>query len=106
MRRKIDQPQARKIYSRRLAIVEPVFANLRSCKRLDRFTYRGQVKVNIQPRKLSGLYCLVHNIEKLAHYGKSYRLKGGKTVSQKVLCDLNCLLPRARRVSCERFAAA
>ena len=26
---------------RRLAIVEPVFANLRSNKRLDRFTYRG-----------------------------------------------------------------
>ena len=60
MRRKIDQPQARKIYSRRLAIVEPVFANLRNCKRLDRFTYRGQVKVNIQWL----LYCLVQNIEK------------------------------------------
>ena len=26
MRRKIDQPQSRRIYSRRLAIVEPVFA--------------------------------------------------------------------------------
>ena len=47
-----------KTYSRRLAIVEPVFANLRSCKRLDRFTYRGQAKVNIQWL----LYCLVHNL--------------------------------------------
>jgi transposase len=75
MRRKIDQAQARKIYSRRLAVVEPVFANLRSNKRLDRFTYRGQVKVNVQWL----LYCLVHNIEKIAHYGKSYRSKGGKT---------------------------
>jgi hypothetical protein len=69
MRQKIDQPQARQIYSRRLAIVEPVFANLRSCKRLDRFTYRGQVKVNIQWL----LYCLVHNLEKLAHRGKRFR---------------------------------
>jgi hypothetical protein len=69
MRRKIDQPQARQIYARRLGIVEPVFANLRSNKKLDRFSYRGRVKVNIQWL----LYCLVHNIEKIAHYGKSYR---------------------------------
>ena len=69
MRHKIDQPQARQIYARRLGIVEPVFANLRSNKKLDRFSYRGRVKVNIQWL----LYCLVHNIEKIAHYGKSYR---------------------------------
>jgi len=60
MRRKIDQPEARRIYSRRLAIVEPVFANLRSNKRLDRFTYRGKAKVNIQWL----LYCLVHNMKR------------------------------------------
>lgn len=68
MRRKIDQPEARRIYGRRLAIVEPVFANLRSNKRLDRFTYRGKKKVNIQWL----LYCLVHNFEKLAHRSKTY----------------------------------
>jgi hypothetical protein len=86
MRRKIDQPEARRIYGRRLAIVEPVFANLRSNKRLDRFTYRGTVKVNIQWL----LYCLVHNIEKIAHYGKSYPFKGGRRVLKKTLFALNC----------------
>jgi hypothetical protein len=34
-------------------------------KRLDRFTLRGQKKVDGQWK----LYCLVHNIEKLAHHG-------------------------------------
>jgi transposase len=68
MRQKIDLPESRRIYSRRLTIVEPVFANLRTNKRLDRFTYRGQVKVNIQWL----LYCLVHNLEKLAHRSKTY----------------------------------
>jgi transposase len=63
---KIDTPEAREIYGQRLAIVEPVFGNLRSQKRLDRFTLRGKVKVNIQWM----LYCMVHNIEKILHYGR------------------------------------
>jgi hypothetical protein len=45
--------------------VEPVFGNLRYNKGLDRFTLRGQRKVDTQWK----LYCLVHNIEKLAHHG-------------------------------------
>jgi Transposase DDE domain len=64
---KIDTPEAREIYGQRLAIVEPVFGNLRSQKRLDRFTLRGKIKVNLQWM----LYCMVHNIEKLLHYGKA-----------------------------------
>ena len=62
---KIDTPEAREIYGQRLAIVEPVFGNIRSQKRLDRFTSRGKIKVNIQWM----LYCMVHNIEKLLNYG-------------------------------------
>ncbi|MCG6537214.1 MAG: transposase, partial [Syntrophales bacterium LBB04] len=62
---KIESEQGRKIYQRRMAIVEPVFANLRIHKRLDRFTLRGKIKVNIQWK----LYCMVHNIEKIANYG-------------------------------------
>ena len=65
MRRAIDSPRGRRLYGRRIAIVEPVFANLRHNKRLDRFTLRTQPKVNTQWH----LYCLVHNIEKLAHHG-------------------------------------
>ena len=65
MKRAIDSARGRALYGRRLAIVEPVFANLRHNKRLDRFTLRTQPKVNTQWH----LYCLVHNIEKLAHHG-------------------------------------
>jgi hypothetical protein len=65
MKRAIDSDRGRKLYGRRLAIVEPVFGNLRHNKRLDRFTLRTQPKVNTQ----WNLYCMVHNIEKLAHHG-------------------------------------
>ncbi|HWR88557.1 MAG TPA: IS1182 family transposase [Acidiferrobacterales bacterium] len=62
MRRAIDSAQGRALYSRRIATVEPVFANIRHHKRMSRFTLRGKAKVSIQWR----LYCLVHNIEKIA----------------------------------------
>ena len=62
---KIDTESGRKIYNRRKAIVEPVFGNIRFQKRLDRFTLRGKIKVNIQWL----LYCMVHNIEKVMNYG-------------------------------------
>lgn len=65
MRARIDSPQGRMQYGRRIATVEPVFRNLRYNKRLDRFTLRGQTKVDTQWK----LYCMVHNIEKLAHHG-------------------------------------
>jgi transposase len=66
MSAKIDTPEAREIYGQRLASVEPVFGNLRAQKRLDRFTLRGKIKVNIQWM----LYCMVHNMEKILQYGK------------------------------------
>lgn len=65
MKRRIDSPEGRALYGRRIATVEPVFGNLRYNKRLDRFTLRGQSKVDTQWK----LYCMVHNIEKLAHRG-------------------------------------
>jgi hypothetical protein len=65
MKRAIDSEEGRARYGRRFATVEPVFGNLRHNKRLDRFTLRGQKKVDTQWK----LYCLVHNIEKLAHHG-------------------------------------
>lgn len=65
---KIDSKQGRKIYNCRIGIVEPVFANVRTQKRMDRFTLRGKIKVNIQWL----LYCMVHNIGKIANYGANY----------------------------------
>ena len=65
IRDRIDAPAGRAQYARRFATVEPVFANLRANKRLDRFTLRGRAKVDTQWK----LYCLVHNIEKLENNG-------------------------------------
>lgn len=65
MRERIDSAAGRERYAQRFATVEPVFANLRANKRLDRFTLGGRVKVDTQWK----LYCLVHNIEKLATHG-------------------------------------
>ena len=65
MKVKIDSPWGRAQYAQRFAAVEPVFANMRYNKRLDRFTLRGRTKVDGQWK----LFCLVHNIEKLANSG-------------------------------------
>jgi hypothetical protein len=65
MAQKIDTEKGREIYHQRIAIVEPVFANIKCMKGLDRFTLRGKIKVNIQ----WVLYCMVHNMEKIANYG-------------------------------------
>jgi len=65
MKAKIDTPQGKQIYARRLAIVEPVFANICVQKRLDRFTLRTKAKVGVQWR----LFALVHNIGKIHTFG-------------------------------------
>lgn len=65
MKVKIDSDTGRHMITRRFATVEPVFGNLRGNKQLNRFTLRGRAKVDGQWK----LYCLVHNIEKLAHHG-------------------------------------
>lgn len=65
MKRRIDSEQGRRRYGRRFATVEPVFGNLRHNKGLHRFTLRGRHKVDTQWK----LFCLVHNIGKLAHHG-------------------------------------
>jgi transposase len=65
MGEKVDSDKGRKIYPQRMAIVEPVFANIRTQKRMDLFTFRGKIKVNIQWM----LYCMVHNIEKIVNFG-------------------------------------
>ena len=65
MQQRLDTPEGREQYGQRFATVEPVFANVRYNKRLDRFTLRGRTKVHGQWL----LFCLVHNIEKLSHAG-------------------------------------
>ncbi len=85
MKTRIDSHIGREMIARRFATVEPVFGNLGHNKGLDRFTLRGREKVDglrhnkgldrftLRGReKVDGrwkLYCLMHNIEKLAHHG-------------------------------------
>ncbi|MCD6436932.1 MAG: transposase [Halomonas sp.] len=65
MKHRVDSPKGKEIYSHRMSVVEPVFGNIGTTKRLNRFSLRGKQKVQGQWQ----LYCLVHNIEKLANYG-------------------------------------
>lgn len=66
MKRKIDTAAGRALYSMRLAVAEPPFANITSALGLDRFTMRGKKKVNVQ----WNLYCIVHNLLKIHRYGE------------------------------------
>ena len=60
MRGKLGTVEYQDKYADRIQIIEPVFANIRYCKGLNRFTLRGKEKVNGQWL----LYCIVHNLGK------------------------------------------
>jgi hypothetical protein len=64
MHHRIDTDEGRAIYSHRMPVVEPVFGNIESNKRLNRFALRTQQKVKSQCQ----LYSLVRNIENLQRY--------------------------------------
>jgi hypothetical protein len=66
MKHRVDSDKGKQIYSHRMSVVEPVFGNISSNKNLRRFSLRTNVKVNAQWK----LFCLIQNIEKIAHYGK------------------------------------
>ena len=65
MKHKIDSALGRFIYSRRLGIVEPVFGHIRETLGLQRFTLRGQTKVDSQWK----LMTMLHNMIKIHRYG-------------------------------------
>lgn len=65
MQRRVDSRYGKQVYGHRMSVVEPVFANMCANKGLDRFSLRGKRKVQGQWQ----LYCMVHNIEKIANYG-------------------------------------
>jgi hypothetical protein len=77
MKHRIDSQLGKQIYSHRMSVVEPVFGNITTNKRLSRFSLRGKEKVNAQYPKHSlrswgrlwQLFCVIHNIEKLKNYG-------------------------------------
>ncbi|WP_445364806.1 transposase [Microbulbifer sp. ANSA003] len=65
MKKRVDSFEGKTIYGHRMSIIEPVFGNICTNKRLNRFSLRGKSKVQGQWR----MFCLVHNIEKLMRYG-------------------------------------
>ena len=65
MKRKIDSPAGRHIYSQRLGTVEPVFAHITDAMGIRRFSLRGKRKVDGQWK----LMMLLHNIMKIHRYG-------------------------------------
>ncbi|ODB84902.1 hypothetical protein A3194_14140 [Candidatus Thiodiazotropha endoloripes] len=65
MKRKIDSPRGRHIYSQRLGTVEPVFGHINDAIGIKRFTLRGKQKVDGQWK----LMMMLHNILKIHRYG-------------------------------------
>jgi transposase len=61
MREKLRTPEGRAIYSRRKAIVEPVFGQTKERRGFRRFSFRGLTKVTAE----WALVCLTHNLLKL-----------------------------------------
>jgi hypothetical protein len=70
---RFDTALGRFLYSRRLGIVEPVFANICHVRGLDRFTLRGRAKVDIQWK----LFNMVHNIAKIMRYSPRFACEAG-----------------------------
>jgi len=66
MKHRVDSDKGKQIYSHRMSVVEPVFANIGTNKGLNRFGLRSQKKIQGQWQ----LYCMMHNIEKLLNYGE------------------------------------
>jgi hypothetical protein len=61
MKEKVDSVEGRRIYSRQMWTIEPVFGNVTSNKRQNKLSLRGEQKCTAQWI----MFCLVHNIEKL-----------------------------------------
>lgn len=59
----MGSPKGKEIYSHSMSVVEPLFGNIGTNKRLNRFSLRGKRKVQGRWQ----LYCLMHYIEKLAY---------------------------------------
>jgi hypothetical protein len=66
MKHRVDSQKGKLIYSHRMSVVEPVFGNIGTNKKLKSFSLRSKTKVQAQWQ----LYCMVHNIEKLMNDGE------------------------------------
>ena len=69
MARKLRKKKGQKIYARRKTIAEPMFGQIKECRRLRRFLLLGLEKVNGEWL----LWGATHNLNKLWHYMKKQR---------------------------------
>ena len=65
MARKLKTKRGHAIYARRKVIVEPVYGQIKSCRRFDRFSLRGHTKVQAE----WSLVAMCHNLLKVFRYG-------------------------------------
>jgi transposase len=87
---KLSSQSGRAIYSRRQAIVEPVFGNIKFNMGFNRFSLRGLRKVKIEFL----LMCIAHNLKKMAaRWGRLKAAAEGSLaiLAQKTLPILNIL---------------
>jgi hypothetical protein len=71
MKVRVDSDFGKMVYSHRMSTVGPVFANTGANKALKRFGLCGKAKVQGQWQ----LFCMIHNVEKLANYGNLVNTK-------------------------------
>jgi len=74
---KIGDPVCRELYSRRMQIVEPVFANITRHKGMDRFTLSMWKKADMQWKT----FCMVHNIMEMRGFVGA---KKGHNITYKI----------------------
>lgn len=67
MRTKISSERGQEIYRLRRAVVEPVFGQIKECRRFRRFSFRGLSKIAAE----WSLVCLTHNLLKLFRYTRA-----------------------------------
>jgi len=89
MKRAIDSPRGRELYVAASPPSNRCSATSDTNKGLNRFTLRGRTKVDAQWK----LYCLVHNIEKLAHHGFGSRPTGHNSNLPVRICALDDSAP-------------
>jgi transposase len=65
---RFDTPLGRYLYSRRIGVIEPVFADICHALGLNRFSLRGKIKVDIQWK----FFTIVHNIMKILRYSPRF----------------------------------
>ena len=73
MKKKLQSEAGRAVYKMRKAIVEPVFGQIKECRRFRRFSIRGLENAQAEWQ----LVCLTHNLLKLYRSGKGDPDAGG-----------------------------